>query len=235
MSLSSTSGAITVRESDYDILSAAATYEKCAYEPASAALVIIDLVNWQVPDAPVPGTVATEYYLKRVRELVIPRTRTLLDAARSQGMTVAFLRVGCYRDDFDDAIPPFREIFRNASARDGEPAMDVLSELEPQRGEISLVKTGSSGFLTSGLHQHLQNIGIRQIVYTGVLTSACVLLTAASGFDLGYQQYVVSDATATSTDDLQRTCENLIGTFIAEVVTTETMVAMMGARRPVTS
>jgi nicotinamidase-related amidase len=46
-------------------------------------------------------------------------------------------------------------------------------------------------------------------------------LTVASGFDLGYHNYVVTDATATHTQRLQDHAEELMGGYLAFNVTTD--------------
>lgn len=76
-------------------------------------------------------------------------------------------------------------------------------------------------------------IGVKDILrlrrrpLLGVLTNACVLLTATAGFDLGYQGYVVRDATATLNDDMQRSAEDVLGYFIASVVNTDDAIALL--------
>jgi len=46
------------------------------------------------------------------------------------------------------------------------------------------------------------------------------LLTLAAGFDLGYRGYLVSDTTATLSQRWQDLTEELVGVYMAKVVTT---------------
>jgi len=108
----------------------------------------------------------------------------------------------------------------------GQP-LAVLPELGTEPGDLSLVKTGSSGYLTSSLHQHLQHMGTEHVIYTGVLTNACVTLTAASGYDLGYHGYVVADATATASAAVQEASEQMLAGFIAEVTTSDHAIRLL--------
>jgi nicotinamidase-related amidase len=47
-----------------------------------------------------------------------------------------------------------------------------------------------------------------------------VLLTLASGFDLGYYGYMISDATATFSERVQTGTEEMVSAFMAPVLTT---------------
>ena len=52
-------------------------------------------------------------------------------------------------------------------------------------------------------------------------------LTVAAGFDLGYHGRSVSDSTATFSERLQDLTEELISSYMAQVVTTDEMVALI--------
>lgn len=70
--------------------------------------------------------------------------------------------------------------------------------------DLSLLKTGSSGFGTSDLHSRLAEIGIEHVLRTGAATNGCVLTTFVDAIDLGYHGYLVSDATATTYAGISR-------------------------------
>jgi nicotinamidase-related amidase len=209
------------RDDGFELLQAVGAYDRPAFDPARAAVVIVDMVAWQLPATPVPGRLATPYYVDRTRRSAIPACRRIIDAAHEADVPVAFLRVGCFRTDYRDALPSFREHFRAAQAHDGSPSLDVIPELDARPGDLSLVKTGSSGFLTSNLHRHLQHMGVEHVIYAGVLTNACVTLTAAAGFDLGYHGYVATDATATVSEAMQVAAEQFLSGFIAQLITAD--------------
>jgi nicotinamidase-related amidase len=169
-------------------------------DPAKLAVVVVDMVNWQVPRQANDG-MATPYYVQRLSSVVIPNHRRLLAAARRHGARVVFLRVGSQRADFSDATKPLRQAFSTYGAVDGTFACDVIGELLVQADDLSLIKPGSGGFTTTALDAHLRGMGIEQLVYTGVVTDGCVMLTLAAGFDLGYSGYLVEDATAAFTPE----------------------------------
>ena len=185
-----------------EMFEAVTVLERPPLHPATTAVVVVDMVNWQVPRTPsVDGDVDFTYFVRKLAD--------------------------------SDALPAFRPVFRAAGARADSLSCAVIDELRPQDGDISLVKTGSGGFTTSGLDGHLRNLGIEHVLYTGVITNGCVLLTLAAGFDLGYYGYLVSDSTATYSEGLQQSAESLVSGWLAELVTTDSVIETLrtAARR----
>jgi nicotinamidase-related amidase len=195
--------------------------------PAASVLVVVDMVNHQVTPGMgllqdfEHGGIDCSYLIKRVRSTVIPNTARLLEGFRQQQGHVAFLRVGAVAGHAGDGLPAIQESLARWDAYDGTWACEVVPELAPHPGELSLLKLGSGGFTTSNLDQHLRHLGVKSVFYTGVISNVCVLLTMAAGFDLGYDGYMVTDATATMSSELQETTEGLVGVFMAQTVSTD--------------
>ena len=203
-------------------------------EATKTAVVVVDMVNHQVT----PGKwlmahlaergIDLSYIEERVRDLVIPSTQRLLDTARSNGGRVAYVRVGTLSADYADGLPAYRKLYPIWEAYDGSYACDVIEALAPQPGDINLIKTGSGGFTTSALDRHLRNLGVEHVVYTGVITNACVLLTMGGGSDLGYYGYLASECTATFSQRLQDISEEIIGAQLGEVLSTDELIRRLG-------
>jgi nicotinamidase-related amidase len=209
-----------------------ATDSEHGFSAEHTAVVVVDMVNHQcTPGRGMLGAwelagIDTAYIRDRLKSLVLPAHRDLLQGVRDAGGKVIFLRVGAYDEAYSDLTPGFKGIAA------WEPRADlwgteVLADLDLQPGDIGLIKTGSGGFYTSALDSHLRNMKIETVVYTGVITNGCVMLTAAGGFDRGYQGLVVSDATATLSSRLQETTEALIDGFIANVVKTDEVLKLL--------
>jgi nicotinamidase-related amidase len=205
-------------------------------DPRKAALVVVDMVNWQVhPDGGYvrhfgdqPGTA---YMARRSYDTIVPNLRRLIPACRKVGARIVHLRVGSAVSDFQDVPPSFRESFKKCGAIDGSWACQVIDELAVEPGDTSLLKTGSGGFGASALDQRLRLMDISHVIYTGVVTHACVLLTLAGGFDLGYQGALISDATAAFSDDMQAHTEAIVGIYMAKVMSTDQMVEALTVPR----
>lgn len=197
------------------------------------ALVVIDMINWQV--SPEGGLLAgltaagadIGYIAERVNNTVVPNLQRLLVACRKAGVKVVYTRVGCHRPDFSDAPSGFRQNYAAGNAVDGSWACEVIDALKPAPGELAMMKAGSGSFTGTQLDGHLRNMGITDVLYTGVLTNACVLLAAGSGADLGYRGFVVSDCTATFSQRLQDISEELVSGYMASVVTTAEIIAQL--------
>lgn len=171
-----------------------------------------------------PGSAA--YFVDRLRTVVAPAHNSLLTAVRRRGGKVVFLRVGAFDETYADLTPGFKGIGRWHPRADAWETQ-VIEGIDVQPGDISLIKTGSGGFYTSGLDSHLRNMGIDTVVYTGVITNSCGLLTSAGGFDRGYRGLLAADATATLSPKLQATAELLIDGYIANVVEAADVVRML--------
>lgn len=64
----------------------------------------------------------------------------------------------------------------------------------PQDGELVVWKTGSSGFVGTGLDQILRDQGIDRLVIVGGVAAFCVNSTARSAANLGFEVLVPEDA-----------------------------------------
>ena len=207
-------------------------------DPKETAVVVVDMVNWQVTRGegmlgPMEKDgVPVDYIVERVNGTVIPNLQHLFAVCRKNEAKIVYLRVGCFQPDCSDSIIPFRKIMREVGATEGSWACEVIERLRPEPGDLSLLKTGSGGFGTSNLDIHLRNMGIRNVLYTGVITNGCVLLTLAAGFDLGYNGYLVSDATATFSQRWQDITEEIVGVYLAKVVTTDRIIDELSGVKP---
>ena len=73
----------------------------------------------------------------------------------------------------------------------------VISQLEPYEDEIVLPKTSSSVFVSTHIDYILRNLGVKQLVISGLITDQCVESAIRDACDLGYLVTEVSDACLT--------------------------------------
>jgi len=81
--------------------------------------------------------------------------------------------------------------------RPGQPGVEIKEEVKPLPGEKVVRKHVNSAFIGTDLEAHLREQGLRTLVVTGLTTDHCVSTTARMAGNLGFETYVVSDATAT--------------------------------------
>jgi nicotinamidase-related amidase len=204
-------------------------------EPDKTAVVLIDMINWQAhrDGSSVLGLLEVgsedkyRYFTDRCEQLVVPALIEVLRTARAVGVTVVHARLASDRPDFARIVPAFQPYMTLSEAIEGTWATRVLEELGPAEADVSVVKFGSGAFVSSNLHDVLSARGITTLVLAGVVTNACVFLTAGAGFDLGYRQYVLGDCTAAHSDDDQVAAERFMDSYIAQVVQSRDFIAAL--------
>jgi len=174
------------------------------------ALLIIDMQR----DFLAPGGYAEQAGLAIDRlRAPIPQIQMLLQAARSQGLTIVYTREG-HRPDLSDVSPAKLRRSQRAGATigsagplgrwliRGEYGHDIIDELTPQGGEILIDKPGYGAFQHTDLALILHNRGIQRLLLTGVTTDICVHSTLREAVDRGFDCLTVSDACATTRPDI---------------------------------
>jgi len=77
------------------------------------------------------------------------------------------------------------------------PGRDFKEIVAPLRGETIITKQVNSAFIGTNLEEHLRGNGIETVVIVGLTTDHCVSTTTRMAKNLGFNPYIVLDATAT--------------------------------------
>jgi nicotinamidase-related amidase len=187
-------------------------------------LLIIDMQYRDVPD---PAHHATEMrgwmdavaalrpadveqYNKRMADTVIPTIQRLLLAFRADKLPVVHTVFGSERPDYGDVPATLRGVVRKLESSSGiegfirtdHPAFRIRAEVQPVDGEKVLQKSTWSGFEGTGLDALLRQMGVENLVITGVTSPGCVGATARHAADLGYRSVIVADGTADEDHEL---------------------------------
>lgn len=169
-----------------------------ALDPARTALLMIDMQWGFIDEASslcIAGTRAS-----------IPACQAVLDAARAAGMPVVHVRRE-YTADGSDVEPVRRQLWeeggRPLSAAWPE-SLEAPTALAPLADEEILMKPRFSAFFDTGLHNWLQARGIESLVLIGTTTPNCIRSTCYDGLSLNYDITVVSDATSSRSDAVQK-------------------------------
>ena len=85
----------------------------------------------------------------------------------------------------------------HSSYRPNQPGFDFKPEAAPLDGERVIEKHVNSAFIGTTLEQELRDAGIERVYIAGVITNNSVEATVRMAGNLGFDTYVVSDATAT--------------------------------------
>jgi nicotinamidase-related amidase len=165
-----------------------------------SALVVIDLQNsFARRDRGVFARLAAEglgeeaeYAISRIEQVVVPRVSELIDAFHARGAPVIFARSASVRGDGSDQTARHRA--QGLIWPEWSEDAQVLAELDVRPGDIVLTKTGSGCFTSTNLDHVLRNMGVTNVVLTGMWTNSCVETTARHAGDLGYDVVLVEDA-----------------------------------------
>jgi nicotinamidase-related amidase len=105
--------------------------------------------------------------------------------------------------------------------RPGQPGNAFKPEALPLAGEPVFEKTVNSAFIGTGLEQRLRDDGIERVVIAGLTTNHCVESSARMAANLGFDTWVVSDATAThdrtGPDGVHYSAETIHGVSLASL------------------
>ncbi len=101
----------------------------------------------------------------------------------------------------------------------GTPGPEIIRELTPQPGDVVVEgKKTLDAFHSTGLDYYLRANEIEYVAFTGFHTDWCVESSARSAYDKGYRVIVISDCTATDTQEEQDFCEKWIFPKIGKVM-----------------
>ena len=168
--------------------------------PGAAALLIIDMQRDFLEPGGFGAMLGND--VGQLRRTIAPNQR-LLAAWRAARLPVIHTREG-HRPDLTD-LPPAKKIRGRSATSIGDPGPmgrilvrgqaghDIIPELAPKPNEPVIDKPGKGAFFATDLHAILQNLGITQLVVTGVTTEVCVNTTVREANDRGYDCLVVSD------------------------------------------
>jgi ureidoacrylate peracid hydrolase len=128
----------------------------------------------------------------------------VLDAARTAGMTIVYLKMEFARDLSNLGGPdaPNREkhlgfgVGASNFLIEGTWNTEIVPELAPQPGDVVISKHRYSGFFQTELDRVLREREIRNLVFVGWTTSVCVESTLRDAFFRDYRCLVLSDCTA---------------------------------------
>jgi nicotinamidase-related amidase len=81
--------------------------------------------------------------------------------------------------------------------RPGHPGNEFMDLVTPSGGEPVIEKNVNSAFIGTDLKEQLDRAHIKKLVIVGLTTDHCISTTTRMAGNLGYETYLVADATAT--------------------------------------
>jgi len=139
------------------------------------------------------------WYFKQLENRVIPNMQRLLHACRQSGVEVIHTTIESLTLDGRDRSLDYK--ITGFHVPKGSWDGKVIDELAPADDEIWLPKTSSSVFISTHIDYLLRNLGVKQLVISGLITDQCVESAIRDACDLGYLVTQVTDACLTYTQD----------------------------------
>lgn len=212
-------------------------YYENAPEPADlalaadeTALLSIDVQNTYMSPSDDPAEQARwAPFHARMREIVIPTTARLQNSFRQHGMDVLHARIACLLENGKDRSlsqkkPGWNYLLLPKDQEDSQ----IVAELTPHEGEIVVTKTTDSALTGTNLRLILHNMGIKNVVLTGIFTDQCISSTVRSLADESFNVILVEDCCAAGTDELHRKELEILNMIYCQVISSAELIELMG-------
>ncbi|MDH7508594.1 MAG: isochorismatase family protein [Methanomassiliicoccales archaeon] len=193
--------------------------ERISFDPKKSALMVIDMQRFFLDPR-------SHAYLPTASQ-IIKNVRELLHAYRESSLPVIFTRHALLQNEDPGVMGRWwRDVIREEDAMSS-----IVEELKPLPDEIVIRKTRYSAFADTDLKQILRNLGVTQLVVTGVMTHLCCETTAREAFVRDFDVFFVIDATATKNEDLHLSSLKTLADGFAIPVKSEEVVAWIKQRK----
>ena len=172
------------------------------------------------------------YYIERMEQTVVPRTRQLLSAFRAAGLPIIYTRCVSLRGDGSDQTWRHRA-FGLVTSLDSEDS-EFLPDIAPQKGDIVLNKTGSGIFNSTNAEHLLRNMGITTLVISGIFTNSCVETATRDAGDRDFRVFLAEDACGAMSPSGHATALDYLDANFCHARSTEHILALMRTNQTAT-
>ena len=195
--------------------------------PEQSALLFIDVQNFsahrdgaefaELSDA--DFTRQYGWFFDQLVSRVIPNMQAIQQACRRAGVEVMYTTIESLTLDGRDRSLDYKITGFHVprGSWDGK----VLDQIAPEGDEIVLPKTSSSVFVSTNVDYILRNLGIKQLVLSGLVTDQCVESAIRDACDLGYLVTQVTDACLTYSQERHDHSLRAIKGYCRQVTTEE--------------
>jgi nicotinamidase-related amidase len=161
-------------------------------DPKTSLLLVIDVQN----------------YFSSMVNPILPQLLTTIDLCRRSSIPVLFTRHN-HKSPSDYGM--LGEWWDNDLVLDGTVEAELMPEIRRLAGQNEVVEKNTySAFENTGLQERLVEMGVKEVIVTGVMTNLCCETTAREAFVKGFRVFFSTDATATLDLELhEATLKNL--------------------------
>jgi nicotinamidase-related amidase len=176
------------------------------------ALIVVDLQKGLIGSMPPAGF-----------DTVVQRSRTLADVFRARGLPVVLVIV--------DGVAPGRTQQPRRYMGDLPPGFtDIVGELDQQASDIVVTKRTWGAFASTDLEERLRELGVTQVVITGVATASGVESTARQAYEAGFNVTLAVDAMLDPRADAHNYCVAHVFPRLGETGTAGDIITLLEGR-----
>lgn len=206
-------------------------------DPSQSALLFIDVQNFSAhrKGAEFKDLTANDleekygWFFGEMSARVVPNMQKIQRACRAAGVEVMYTTIESLTLDGRDRSLDYK--ITGFHVPKGSWDGKVIDEIAPQGDEIVLPKTSSSVFISTHIDYILRNLGVRQLVISGLITDQCVESAIRDACDLGYLVTQVTDACLTYSQDRHDRSLQTIKGYCRQVTTAALVQELEGAAR----
>ncbi|KAA8528916.1 hypothetical protein F0562_033596 [Nyssa sinensis] len=151
--------------------------------PKTSVLLVIDMQN----------------YFSSTAKHIFPAITTTIDLCRRASISVVFTRHS-QKSPADYGM--LGEWWNNDLIIDGTAEAELMPEIGRRPSDEVVEKSTYSAFRGTGLEERLKEMGVEEVIVSGVMTNLCCETTAREAFVRGFRVFFSTDATATSSAEL---------------------------------
>jgi len=171
---------------------------------------------------PKPNTeenVEWQPFFNRMNDLVIPNIKNLISFLRNKNVENIFARISCHKESgLDRSLSQKKPGFNYLLLPKDTPSGQIVDDLKPESDDIVMMKTTDSALTGTNLRLILNNMGIKNVICTGIFTDQCVSSTVRSLVDESFNVIVVEDCCAAATEALHNHELEIINMIYCHVV-----------------
>ena len=159
-------------------------------------------------------------FFNRMNNVLIPNIKSLISFLREKKVENIFARIACLKESgIDRSLSQKKPGFNYLLLPKNIPSGQIVNELKPKLEDIVMIKTTDSALTGTNLRLVLSNMGIKNVICTGIFTDQCVSSTVRSLVDESFNVIVVEDCCAAATDELHQHELEIINMIYCHVVT----------------
>lgn len=195
--------------------------------PAQSALLFIDVQNFAIHRQGgefrhlSDEQFATQYgwFFHEFYTRILPNMQAIQAACRHAGVEVMYTTIESLTLDGRDCSLDYK--ITGFHVPKGSWDGKVIAELAPLGDEIVLPKSSSSVFVSTHIDYILRNLGVKQLVISGLVTDQCVESAIRDACDIGYLVTQVTDACLTYTPESHANSLRTIQGYCRQITTAE--------------